>query len=566
MGRQNRNKSTAGSPDEPISTRIVRLGLCEGSKITTEELGSVPGFPHDNNCAEGYFNELLYVADPVADAVFADLAKKSVSAMSGNGNSNAVATEEGAAVGVDDVKMCPFGAAQVAAGMSKEDTENAMASCPVAGIRSNQTTNTNAESPKTNAKKGTMALVDEMLAKEPETMAKLLGLETNPDWLDVEAVKRGFGVPRVDSVLSFTGYLNGDTKKIHLRLLETAEMVLDAMKPGELTKVGGDGWKSVVRVRFLHCGVRSRIWARNRRLLNEVGAVNDGDENVEDVLVKSVQPINQADMAATIMSFQTAVLLGMEHLGKSVKEQEQADYTALWRYIAHLIGTHDEKNPCNWGYQASVKLLHGYMRLFSIHSPVVDLSTGSLTNLRLNPAATSEEVRKGGGVGKDSKMSETEISSEPVSTPPHQSMSPTATPSRHLFLSPRPTRPSTPTGDSSAGTSEEMESHILRANKLSMGVLRATSEHGILRKPILVHVSMLRLIVGDDMADRLLLPSVNRFHRYNARFSFWLMAVLAWMTTWPVVGEWLMKRVRITAEILLKKMLVKAKMDIGGGN
>ena len=50
-------------------------------------------------------------------------------------------------------------------------------------------------------------------------------------------------------------------------------------------------------------------------------------------------PINQQDMAATLLAFSVNVLLGIEIVaGRPLSESEQRDYLALWRYLGWLLG------------------------------------------------------------------------------------------------------------------------------------------------------------------------------------------------------------------------------------
>eukprot|EP00937_MAST-01D_sp_MAST-1D-sp2_P001972 g1972.t1 len=99
-----------------------------------------------------------------------------------------------------------------------------------------------------------------------------------PAWVDWDAVQRGqdvfhrygpgagiallylslvggFSAPKINKVLTSTGYLSGAGKggreATWRRLWETTQMILDCMEPGALRE-GGVGWCSVLRVRFLH--------------------------------------------------------------------------------------------------------------------------------------------------------------------------------------------------------------------------------------------------------------------------------------------------------------------------
>lgn len=63
-------------------------------------------------------------------------------------------------------------------------------------------------------------------------------------------------------------------------------------------------------------------------------------------------PINQEDMAATLLAFSINALDGVEFVGgMAVPKQDQEDYLALWRYIGWILGvytSHDDDKalPC----------------------------------------------------------------------------------------------------------------------------------------------------------------------------------------------------------------------------
>ena len=84
-------------------------------------------------------------------------------------------------------------------------------------------------------------------------------------------------------------------------------------------------------MRFLHTKVRSRI------------------EKWGDKWEKHVYgtPINQEDMAVTLLAFSFNVLHGIElTLNKPLSASDQSDYLHLWRYIGWLMGLDDDRNPC----------------------------------------------------------------------------------------------------------------------------------------------------------------------------------------------------------------------------
>jgi hypothetical protein len=182
---------------------------------------------------------------------------------------------------------------------------------------------------------------------DSKTLAKQLGLDVLPSWVDLEAIERGqlfywryagliglllvdvslagefvratdhgncfgsklaviyiyilggFGVPRIDAILNWTGAM-ADSKKGARRILETGIYLADWMISGELAKVGGTGWNSAVKVRMIHAAVRSRLNARTERIRKEIAETQDPEERAKleaDILMHSdVVAINQADM------------------------------------------------------------------------------------------------------------------------------------------------------------------------------------------------------------------------------------------------------------------------------
>jgi hypothetical protein len=87
-------------------------------------------------------------------------------------------------------------------------------------------------------------------------------------------------------------------------------------------------------VRALHAKVR-------RRLLRKANKWDAAEYGV---------PINQEDMAVTLLAFSYVALVGAEMiLGAPLPASDRAAYLHLWRYIGHLLGVADEHNPCAGG-------------------------------------------------------------------------------------------------------------------------------------------------------------------------------------------------------------------------
>eukprot|EP00977_Amphora_coffeiformis_P002646 scaffold510_cov155-Amphora_coffeaeformis.AAC.10 len=87
----------------------------------------------------------------------------------------------------------------------------------------------------------------------------------------------------------------------------------------------GEGWKAALRVRVLHAKVR-------RQLLTRKG---NRQWDIDHLGI----PINQEDLAATLLAFSTNSLWGVEFvLGRPIPLQDRLDYLALWRYLGWLLG------------------------------------------------------------------------------------------------------------------------------------------------------------------------------------------------------------------------------------
>lgn len=76
------------------------------------------------------------------------------------------------------------------------------------------------------------------------------------------------------------------------------------------------------------------------------------------------QPINQEDMAVTLLSFSVNVLETIERttLKGSLTRPDQEAYIHLWRYIGYLIGVHEDLNPCS-----NLERAGGFMESAIIH-------------------------------------------------------------------------------------------------------------------------------------------------------------------------------------------------------
>lgn len=132
-------------------------------------------------------------------------------------------------------------------------------------------------------------------------------------------------------VLAKTGRLseqNGSLNAFTRRIAETAQFIVNVMSPRGLSPVG-TGIRSAQKVRLIHASIRYYIHKSGWNS-DQYGA-----------------PINQEDMAGTLMSFAPLVLEGLETLGISITPQEKEAYFHCWRVVGHFMGLDEDLLPNN---------------------------------------------------------------------------------------------------------------------------------------------------------------------------------------------------------------------------
>ncbi|KAI9640074.1 hypothetical protein NHQ30_011476 [Ciborinia camelliae] len=186
-------------------------------------------------------------------------------------------------------------------------------------------------------------------------------VNTIPDWVDWNQIGRGqevfyryggaaltglafqsllggMGAARVTEVLARTGGFS--TKVARRRMFKTTQLILQVTQSIEAIKPGGTGHISSIKVRLLHAAVRRRILALAKE--------KPSYYSIEDYGI----PINDLDSIATIGTFSaTLIWLAFPRQGIFLRAQEITDYIALWRLIAHYLGT----PTCYFSSPASAK-------------------------------------------------------------------------------------------------------------------------------------------------------------------------------------------------------------------
>lgn len=181
-------------------------------------------------------------------------------------------------------------------------------------------------------------------AMNPEKVARgerLFGL-LGPEILMVlgfYALPADYAAKKGVQVLSRTGVL---TNRAVRRVFETTQMVMDVMAEGGLAP-GGRGVRSAQKVRLMHAAVR-------HLLTHDPAAPWDEALGV---------PINQEDLAGTLMTFGYVVLDGLDRLSIHVSDEDKDAYFQAWRAIGHIMGVRDELIPANVAEARELtKLIH----------------------------------------------------------------------------------------------------------------------------------------------------------------------------------------------------------------
>ncbi len=111
------------------------------------------------------------------------------------------------------------------------------------------------------------------------------------------------------------------------RVIETAQLLVDVMQAGGLTTDQGRGRRTIQKVRLMHAAIR---------LLAPTAPQWKTDFGV---------PVNQEDLAGTLMSFSWIALDGLDKLGVEVTPAEREAFLHCWLIVGHLMGIQPELLP-----------------------------------------------------------------------------------------------------------------------------------------------------------------------------------------------------------------------------
>jgi hypothetical protein len=186
-------------------------------------------------------------------------------------------------------------------------------------------------------------------AELPDEVQKYLEETVNlPEWADMSKIERGqklfeafglqitlclfcaslpssYAAAKAVKVLYLTAQLDTNARR---RVMETGQFLIDVLSAGSLDE-NGKGRRTIQKVRLMHAAVRLLIKERGKQQPNlwhrDLGT-----------------PINQEDLAGTLLVFWYVVGEPMHRLGVQVSAEDKDAYLHLWNVIGHQLGVCDE--------------------------------------------------------------------------------------------------------------------------------------------------------------------------------------------------------------------------------
>jgi hypothetical protein len=158
--------------------------------------------------------------------------------------------------------------------------------------------------------------------------------------LYLASLPSAYAAARGVHVIWLTARLETDAER---RLNETAQFLMDVTAPGAFDQ-GGAAVDRILHVRLMHAAVR---WLIDHE--EGVARPPDADPAVRPATPTWAtswgRPVNQEDLAGTLMTFSTVVLDAFRRSGLDLAAAAAEDFVHLWVVIGHLLGIHDELLP-----------------------------------------------------------------------------------------------------------------------------------------------------------------------------------------------------------------------------
>lgn len=163
--------------------------------------------------------------------------------------------------------------------------------------------------------------------------------------LNVSALPMCYTCAKGAHVLFRTGRLlehNSDIDPLARRLMETAQMIMNVLSEGGLA-TDGKGIVTIQKVRLIHASIR--YYLKHSKA--------GWDESTYG------EPINQEDLAGTLMSFGPVILNGLLKLGTPMSETQKNAYMHCWKVVGFLMGIDEKLLPDTYeqGFELANKIL-----------------------------------------------------------------------------------------------------------------------------------------------------------------------------------------------------------------
>ena len=160
--------------------------------------------------------------------------------------------------------------------------------------------------------------------------------------LYLASLPSAYAAAKGSHVIWLTARLETDAER---RLNETAQFLMDVTAPRGF-EPGGSAIDRVLHVRLMHAGVRWLI-ENEPRVARPESADPGAPPTVPTWAADWGRPVNQEDLAGTLLTFTTVVLDSFRRGGVEFTDAEAEDYIGLWRVIGSLLGIADEILPAD---------------------------------------------------------------------------------------------------------------------------------------------------------------------------------------------------------------------------
>ncbi|MBX5483083.1 MAG: DUF2236 domain-containing protein [Myxococcaceae bacterium] len=137
------------------------------------------------------------------------------------------------------------------------------------------------------------------------------------------SLPQAYAAAKGSQVLTQTGAM---VNRLRQRIFETAQFIFDVLDEGGLGP-SGRGIRATQKIRLMHAAVRHLLLTRTSPAWDskELGL-----------------PINQEDLAGTLLTFSAITLDGMRQLGVEVSPEESAAWIHLWNVVGTFLGIDEE--------------------------------------------------------------------------------------------------------------------------------------------------------------------------------------------------------------------------------